>query len=109
MQCATGAGQPKEGKKQIAKELPNSARRLYHSNDYVNQEKAVLHAFQSAVGEELMCMEPGCKTQKITVDTVEIQEIYTRKAVQAAKGEENETTCCLKILRKKLEAIFGEL
>ena len=95
MQCATGAGQTKEGKKQIAKD---SARRPYHSNNYANQEKAVLHAFQSAVEEdlELMCMEPGCKTRKITVDTVEIQEIYTRKAVQAAKVEENETTCCLK-------------
>ena len=86
VQCTSGTGQPKEGEKTESK-------------------------VQSAVEEdlELMCMEPGYKTLKMTVDTVEIQDIYTRKAVQAAKVEENETTCCLEILGKTLEAIFREL
>ena len=39
------------------KELADSARRLasraYPSNDYASQEKAALHAFQMAVGEDL--------------------------------------------------------
>ena len=44
-------------KNQTAKELADSARRLasraYYSNDYASQEKAALHAFQTAVGEDL--------------------------------------------------------
>ena len=36
-------------KNQSAKELADSARRL-HSNEYASQEKAALHAFQTAVG-----------------------------------------------------------
>ena len=47
----------RRGKNQSAKELADSARRLasraYHSNDYASQEKAALHAFQTAVGEDL--------------------------------------------------------
>ena len=48
----------RRGKNQSAKELADSARRLasraYHSNDYASQEKAALHAFQTAVGEETL-------------------------------------------------------
>ena len=47
----------KRGMNQSAKELADRARRLasqaYYSNDYTSQEKAALHAFQVAVGEEL--------------------------------------------------------
>ena len=47
----------RRGKNLSAKELADSARRLasraYHSNDYASQEKAALHAFQTAVGEDL--------------------------------------------------------
>ena len=47
----------RRGKNQSAKELADSARRLasraYHLNDYASQEKAALHAFQTAVGEDL--------------------------------------------------------
>ena len=47
----------RRGKNQSAKELADSARRLaspaYHSNDYASQEKAALHGFQMAVGEDL--------------------------------------------------------
>ena len=55
----------RRGKNQSAKELADSARRLasraYHSNDYASQEKAALHAFQTAVGEDLQlkCADPG--------------------------------------------------
>ena len=47
----------RRGKNQSAKELAYSVRRLasraYHSNDYPGQEKAALHAFQTAVGDDL--------------------------------------------------------
>ena len=69
-----------------AKELADRARRLasraYYSNYYASQEKGALHAFQAAVGEELQlkCPEQGFYTLKMAVETVEIQERYTRKA-----------------------------
>ena len=50
-------------KNQSAKELADSARRLasraYHSNDFASQEKAALHAFQMAVGEDLQLNVPS--------------------------------------------------
>ena len=81
----------RRGKNQSAKELADSARRLasraYHSNDYASQEKAALHAFQTAVGEDLQlkCAEQSCRTLEMAVKTVEIQERYTKKAVRALK------------------------
>ena len=46
----------RRGKNQSAEELADSARRLasraYHLNDYASQEKAALHAFQTAVRED---------------------------------------------------------
>ena len=68
----------RRGKNQSAKELADSARRLasraYHSNDYASQEKAALHAFQTAVGEDLQlkCAERSCRTLEMAVETVEI-------------------------------------
>ena len=65
----------RRGKNQSAKELADSARRLasraYHSNDYASQEKAALHAFQTAVGEDLQlkCAKGGCRTLEIAVET----------------------------------------
>ena len=76
----------RRGKNQSAKELADSARRLasraYHSNDYASQEKVPLHAFQTAVGEDLKlkCAERSCRTLEMAVETVEIQERYTKKA-----------------------------
>ena len=73
----------RRGKNQSDKGLANSARRLdsraYHSNYYASQEKAALHAFQTAVGEDLQlkCAERGCRTLEMAVETVEIQELYT--------------------------------
>ena len=78
----------KRGKNQSAKEIADSATRLasqaYYSNDYASQEKAALHASQAAVGEEiqLKCAERGCKTLEMAVETVEIQEQYTQRAVR---------------------------
>ena len=78
----------RRGKNQLAKELADSARRLaswaYHSNHYASQEKAALHAFQTAVGEDLQlkCAEWSCRTLEMAVETVEIQERYTKKGVR---------------------------
>ena len=63
----------RRGKNQSAKELADSARglasRAYHSNDYASQEKAALHAFQTAVGEDLQlkCAERSCRTLEMAV------------------------------------------
>ena len=76
----------RRGKNQSAKELADSARRLasraYHSNDYASQEKAALHVFQTAVGEDLQlkCAEQSCQTLEMAVETVKIQERYTKKS-----------------------------
>ena len=86
----------RRGKNQSAKELADSARRLaswaYHSNDYASQEKASLHAFQTAVGDDLQlkCAKRSCRTFEMAVETVEIQERYTKKAVRALKQEESD-------------------
>ena len=74
-----------------AKELANSARQLasraYYSNDYDSQEKAVLHTFLVVLSKELQlkCVERGCKTLKLAVETVKIQICYTWKGVRAGK------------------------
>ena len=103
------------GKNQSAKELADSARRLaswaYHSNDYTSQEKAALHAFQTAVGEDLQlkCAERSCRTLEMAVETVEIQERYTKKAVRALKQEESDMALQLKTMGEKLETLMGEI
>ena len=64
----------RRGKNQSAKELADCARRLasraYHSNDYASQEKAALHAFQTAVGGDLQlkCAERSCRTLEMAVE-----------------------------------------
>ena len=94
----------RRGKNQSAKELADSTRRLasraYHSNDYASQEKAALHAFQTAVGEDLQlkCAERSCRTLEMAVETVEIQERYTKKAVRALKQEESDMALHLKAM-----------
>ena len=105
----------RRGKNQSAKELADSARRLasraYHSNDYTSQEKAALHAFQMAVGEDLQlkCAERSCRTLEMAVETVEIQERYTKKAVRALKQKESDMALHLKAMGEKLEALMGEI
>ena len=105
----------RRGKNQSAKELADSARRLasraYQSNDYSSQEKAALHVFQTAVGEDLQlkCAERSCRTLEMAVETVEIQERYTKKAVWALKQEESIMALHLKAMGEKLEALMGEI
>ena len=105
----------RRGKNQSAKELADSARRLasraYHSNYYASQEKAALHAFQTAVGEDLQlkCAEGSCRTLEMAVETVEIQERYIKKAVRALKQEESDMALHLKTMVEKLEALMGEI
>ena len=105
----------RRGKNQSAKELADSARclasRAYHSKDYASQEKAALHAFQTAVGEDLQlkCAEQSCRTLEMAVETVEIQERYTKKAVRALKQEESDMALHLKAMGEKLEALMGEI
>ena len=105
----------RRGKNQSAKELADSARRLasqaYYSNYYASQEKAALHAFQTAVGEDLQlkCAERRCPTLEMVVDTVEIQERFTKKAVRALKLEESKIALYLKAMGEKLEALMGEI
>ena len=102
----------RRGKNQLAKELADSARclasRAHHSNDYASQEKAALHAFQTAVGEDLQlkCAERSCRTLEMAVETVEIQERYTKKAVRALKQK---VALYLKAMGEKLEALMGEI
>ena len=106
---------PRRGKNQSAKELADSARRLasraYHSNDYASQEKAALHAFQTAVGEDvhLKCAERSCRTLEMALETVEIQERYTKKVVRALKQEESDMALHLKAMGEKLEAFMEEI
>ena len=105
----------RRGKNQSAKELADSARRLasraYHSNDYASQEKAALHAFQTAVGEDLQlkCAERSCRTLEMAVETVEIQERYTKKAVWALKQEESDMALQLRTMGEELETLMGEI
>ena len=105
----------RRGKNQSAKELADNARRLasraYHSNDYASQEKAALHAFQTAVGEDLQlkCAERSCRTLEMAVETVEIQERYTKRAVRALKQEESDMALQLRTMGEKLETLMGEI
>ena len=110
----TRVGWAQEGQNQSAKELADSARHLasraYHSKDYASQEKAALHAFQTAVGDlQLKCAERSCRTLEMAVETVEIQERYTKKAVRALKQEESDIALYLKAMGEKLEALMGEI
>ena len=103
----------RRGQNQSAKELADSARRLasWDLNDYASQEKSALHAIQTAVGEDLQlkCAERSCRTLEMAVETVEIQERYTKKAVWALKQEESELALYLKAMGEKLEALMGEI
>ena len=101
----------RRGKNQSADSTRRLASRAYHSNDYASQEKAALHAFQTAVGEDLQlkCAERSCRTLEIALETVEIQERYTKKAVRALKQEESELALYLKAMGEKLEALMGEI
>ena len=95
----------RRGKNQSAKELADSARRL------AGHGKAALHAFQTTVGEDLQlkCAERTCRTMEMAVETVEIQERYTKKAARALKQEESELALYLKAMGEKLEALMGEI
>ena len=77
----------------------------------MRKEKAALHAFQTAVGEDLQlkCAERSSRTLEMAVETVEIQERYTKKAVWALKQEESELALYLKVMGEKLEALMGEI
>ena len=103
----------RRGKNQSAKELADSARRLasrgYRSNDYASQEKTALHAFQTAVGEDLQlkCAERSCRTLEMAVETVEIQERYTKKAVRALKQEESKIALYLKAMGERSRTILN--
>ena len=106
----------RRGKGQTAKELADNARRLacraYYSNDYASKEKAALHAFQAAVGEELQlkCAEKGCSTLEEAVEVVEVQERYARKAVRAAKQEEAlDVNAKILDINKRMDQILTEL
>ena len=105
----------KQEMNQSANELADSARLLaslaYYTNDFASQEKAAVHAFQTVIGEELhlKCAEWGCKTLEMAVETVKIQERYTRKAVQAAQLEEPDMASCLKLLGDRMELLLGEM
>ena len=70
-----------------------------------------LHAFQTAVGEDLQlkCAERSCRTLEMAVETVEIQERCTKKAVRALKQEESQLALYLKAMGEKLEALMGEI
>ena len=48
-------------------------------------------------------------TLEMAIETVEIQERYTKKAVQALKQEESDLAVCLKAKGEKLEALIGEI
>ena len=71
----------------------------------------MLHTFQTAVGEDLQlkCAERSCPTLEMAVETLEIQERYTKKAVRALKQEESEIALYLEAMGKKLEALMGEI
>ena len=51
----------------------------------------------------------GCKTLEMAVETKEIQERYTRKAVRAMRSEEPDVASCLKLLGDGMEALLGEI
>ena len=77
----------------------------------MSQEKAALHAFQTAVGEDLQlrCAERSCRTLEMVVETVEIQERYSKKAVRALKQEKSDMALHLNAMGEKLEALMGEI
>ena len=81
------------------------------ANDYASQEKAALHEFQTAVGEDLQlkCAERSCRTLEMAVETVEILERYTKKAVRALKQEESDMALQLKAMGEKLETLMREI
>ena len=45
----------------------------------------------------------------MAVETVEIQECYTKEAVRALKQEESDIALYLKAMGEKLEALMGEI
>ena len=73
--------------------------------------RTTMQAFQTAVGDDLQLKwaERSCRTLKMAVETVEIQERYTKQAVQALKQEESELALYLKAMGEKLEALMAEI
>ena len=55
----------------------------------------------------MKCAERGCKTLEMTIETVEIQERYTKKAIRATRAEENETSRCLKVNQHAAKWLYG--
>ena len=49
------------------------------------------------------------KNLEMSVETIKIQERYTKKAVHAARIEEPDMASYLKLMREKLEVLLGEL
>ena len=102
----------KRGKNQSPKEFADSAKRLasraYYSNDYMARKKPCSMRSRPAVREELhlKCAEQGCKMLEMAVETVEIQERYTWRAVWALRTEESEVTRHLKAMGEEL---IGEI
>ena len=45
----------------------------------------------------------------MAVETVDIQERYTKRAVRAVKQEESDMASCLRLMGEKLEALLGEI
>ena len=45
----------------------------------------------------------------MAVETVEIQERYTKRAVRAVKHQESDMASCLKMMGEKLEALLGKI
>ena len=45
----------------------------------------------------------------MAVETVEIQERYTKRAVRAVRQEESDMASCLRVMGEKLEALLGEI
>ena len=95
--------------KELADQARSLARRAYYSNNVASQEKAALHAFQSALGEELQlkCAERGCRTLEDAVAVVEIQERFGRKLVRAITKEKS-TADEINALKGQMEILLKE-
>ena len=57
----------------------------------------------------MKCAEQSCLTLEMAVQTVEVQERNTKKAVRALKQEESDMALHLKAIGEKLEALMGEI
>ena len=66
-------------------------------------------SFLVDTGSGLKCAERSCRTLEMAVETVEIQERYTKKAVRALKQEESDMALQLRTMGEKLETLMGEI